>query len=597
MANVSKIKRERMISFVNKLKNEFISDDECLIALGEIESALSSKKYGLLWEEHDEEVDKKMVENIPVFVEDLDREIIEDENRKYNFILEGDNLHSLYLLQKTHKGKIDMIYIDPPYNMGKKGNDDFSYNDVFISNDDLFRHSKWLSFMERRLLLAKHLLSDKGVIFISIDENELANLTLLCNEIFGENNYISSSFVLDNLKGKSNDNFITSVGSRLLIYAKNKEKSNEIGFNKIENVFGEKVEDTYKFEDSLGFYKLITFKKTGQSKFRNDRPFMFYPILEKDGVLYSITEQEFSQIYNKETKEFNDDFLMSLREKYNEYNFILPYDSNGKYLRWTSGFATFVKKMNSDIIYDGGSVKQKNRPEANEMLQYYASGTPKSFMYKTLYANGTEDLKKVLPDSNFPFPKPVELMKDIIKLIKGKDFTILDFFGGSGTTAQAMLELNSEDDGNRNIIICTNNENGICEKDTFPRISTVITGKRPDGSKYSDGIKANLKYYKTDFVGKNEETLSDSLLEHVKEMVQLEHMTKIDDKNYILLLDDEQADTLEKDWDKYQNLKGIYISRNVLLTSSQNDLFNMVEIKMIPDYYFNFELKEVGETW
>ena len=596
MANLSKVKREKMLAFLNTVREQYKTDDDMLIAIGEIENAINSKKYGLVWEQHDEEVENKMIDNIPVFTEDAKREILLDNNKKCNFILQGDNLHSLYLLQKTHKGAIDFIYIDPPYNMGKKSNDDFKYNDNIVSGEDFFRHSKWLSFMERRLSLAKNLMSKDGIIFISIDENELANLTILCNQIFGEQNYISSCFVLDNLKGKANDNFVTSVGSRLLIYAKNKSISDAMGFNEIENVFGNKIENTYKQEDELGFYNLITFKKTGQSKYREDRPFMFYPILEKKGILYAITDEEFEKIYNKESKKFDDNFLNSLKKKYSDYNFILPLDSNGDYLRWTSGFNTFVKKINSDIIFDGG-VKQKNRPEANEMLQEYVSGTPKSFMYKSLYANGTGDLKKVLPDSNFPFPKPVELMKDIIKLYPKKDITILDFFGGSGTTAQAVFEVNEEDSGTRNVIICTNNENGICDNDTYPRISTIITGIRPDKSKYSNGIKANLKLYKTDFVSKDEEYLADALLDHVKEMIQLEQGIAIDGKNYILLLSEDFADNLEKNWKEYSNIKGIYLSRNVLLSTKQTELFSTVEMKIIPDYYFDFELKEVGETW
>lgn len=245
MANLSKLKRERMISFLNDLKTKNVTNDDALILIGEIENEITNKKYGLVWERHDEDVDIKMERNIPVFTETTEKEICKSINKKCNFILEGDNLHSLYLLQKTHKNSIDFIYIDPPYNMGKKVDGDFKYNDNIVSGEDYFRHSKWLSFMERRLVLARNLMSKEGIIFISIDENELANLTLLCNQIFGEQNYISSSFVLDNLKGKANDNFVTSVGSRLLIYAKNKQASDSIGFKQIENVFGSKIEKNF----------------------------------------------------------------------------------------------------------------------------------------------------------------------------------------------------------------------------------------------------------------------------------------------------------------------------------------------------------------
>lgn len=143
-------------------------------------NSIDRKKYGLVWEEHEEEVDKKLVHNIPVFREVEDKKIVADENEDFNFVLEGDNLHSLKLLKKTHMGKIDVIYIDPPYNTKKK---EFIYNDTRIGEDDTYRHSKWISFMSERLVIAKELLSDEGVILISIDDNEQGQLKLLCDQI------------------------------------------------------------------------------------------------------------------------------------------------------------------------------------------------------------------------------------------------------------------------------------------------------------------------------------------------------------------------------------------------------------------------------
>ena len=154
------------------------------------------------------------------------------------------------------------------------------------------------------------------------------------------------------------------------------------------------------------------------------------------------------------------------------------------------------------------------------------------------------------------------------------------------------MRLNKEDGGNRKFILCTNNENNICEEVTYERLKRVING-------YGDveGIPANLKYYKTDFISKDAEDVSSELLQHIEEMVQLEQGIKIDDKEYKLVLSDEEADGLEKNWDNYQDLKAIYVSRDVLFTSTQNKLFSTVEIHSIPDYYFGSELKEVGESW
>ncbi len=187
MANLSKKRRDKMIQFLETLKEQH-SDDESLIAINQIEKELVSKRYGLVWEEHEEHVDVMMRDNIPVFTEVSECEIAEAPGEDYDFLLEGDNLHSLHLLEKTHKGKIDVIYIDPPYNTKNK---DFVYDDVYVDMSDGFRHSKWLSFMHSRLISAKILLSDRGCIFISIDDNEQANLKILCDEIFREENFVA----------------------------------------------------------------------------------------------------------------------------------------------------------------------------------------------------------------------------------------------------------------------------------------------------------------------------------------------------------------------------------------------------------------------
>lgn len=172
MPNLSQIKRQRMLDFLETLKKEH-TDDESIRAFTEIENQLRDKKYGLVWEEHSERVDEMLEDNIPIFTEDVDKKITASTDGVYNFILEGDNLQSLYLLEKTHKGMIDVIYIDPPYNTGKK---DFVYNDRIIAKEDTYRHSKWLSFMAKRLKVARNLLTEQGVIFMSIDDNEQANL-------------------------------------------------------------------------------------------------------------------------------------------------------------------------------------------------------------------------------------------------------------------------------------------------------------------------------------------------------------------------------------------------------------------------------------
>lgn len=211
--------------------------------------------------------------------------------------------------------------------------------------------------------------------------------------------------------------------------------------------------------------------------------------------------------------------------------------------------------------------------------------------------NGTADIVSVFGNRVFDFPKPVGLLIQFLDQATSENSIVLDFFAGSGTTAHAVLEMNKRDNGHRRFILCTNNEGGICENVTYTRVKTVITGKRMDGSSYAEGIPANIKYYRTDFVPKDDEYLPDTLLEHIREMIQLEHGVKIDGSQYLMVMSDEEADELQAHWDEYESVKAIYASKEVLFTTEQNTLFAGVEIHTIPDYYFNFELKEVGETW
>src|SRR5574344_101927 len=225
--NLSKIKRDKMLDTINDLKKN-VTDEKTLTNLSLIENELTKKKYGLIWEEHQERVDKELETQIPTFEEIKDKEIISNKDDKFNFLLEGDNLHSLYLLEKTHKEKIDVIYIDPPYNTG---NDEFKYNDIFIDKEDFYRHSKWISFMSERLRLAKKVLKKDGLVFISIDDNELYQLKLLCDDIFGESNFIANivvetaNGVFGNRASQTKKTFV-KVKDYVLVYANDKSSIN-----------------------------------------------------------------------------------------------------------------------------------------------------------------------------------------------------------------------------------------------------------------------------------------------------------------------------------------------------------------------------------
>ena len=589
MSNLSKIRRDKMIEFLETLKEQH-SDDESLIAINQIEKELVSKRYGLVWEEHEEAVDVMMRDNIPVFTEVKEREICMAPGGKYNFLIEGDNLHSLKLLEKTHKGKITVIYIDPPYNTGKK---DFVYDDMMVALDDGFRHSKWLSFMNDRLLLAKSLLANNGIIFISIDDNEQATLKLLCDSIFGEENFISMLSVENNPKGRKNSSFVSVSNEYCLLYAKNK---NSAYF--IENIPKPSSDLTL---DENGVYvhnsgkRVLVGENSFNKKVENKNSDKHYSVYFNEKI------QDMLLIKDEGIDKPHEELLKKGYRRYYSY-------CGNNFVENTYSMSKFEELFSKDALdFKDNKIYEKNFSTTirikslvtNRKYEAIINNKKVEYQIDVKTTSAGSELKCIFNTSKpiFSNPKNVSYIKLLISLLEDKDITVLDFFAGSGTTAQAVLELNEEDGGQRKFILCTNNENNICEEITYQRIKTVITGKRQDGSEYSEGIPANLKYYHTDFVHKSEEYLADSLLNHVIEMIQLEHGVRIDDDSYIMIMSDDEADELEKKWNEYTDIKAIYVSQDVLLTASQEALFESVDIYIIPDYYFNFELREAGELW
>lgn len=572
MANLSQQKRERMLAFLNKIKAEHQDDDETLQALDEIETELNSKKYGLVWEKHEEEVDRMMQDNIPVFSEVQEREIKATDENSYNFLLEGDNLHSLKLLEKTHAEKIDVIYIDPPYNTGNK---DFIYDDSFVDKTDGYAHSKWLSFMSERLEIAKRLLSDKGFIFISIDDNEVFQLKLLCDEFFGVDNFIVSLPRQTKRSGKTTGSF-SKNHDYLLVYSNGSLESFKMKSHTDSNY---KYKD--EFFDTRGFYKLnqtLDYDSLSYSKSLD------YPLEINNETYYPGGDKgnwEQRQLGNHNRADWAWRWSKTLFDfAYKNGFVVIKKKKNGTSRIYTKTYANVkIEKENDNYV-----IVSENRTKATSSMEFT----------ENIYSNDNakKDLKEIGLEKNFDYSKPVNLIKEIINMHKANNATVLDFFAGSGTTAQAVLELNKEDGGNRKFILCTNNEKHICEEVTYERIKRVING-------YADveGIPANLKYFKTDFVSKDTDDVSSELLEHIKEMVELENGITLDNKHYLIVLTDEQADALAKNWSSYEDVRAIYVSRDVLLTTEQQACFAGAEIHVIPDYYFEYELKEVGEAW
>ena len=563
MANLSQKKREKMLSFLQSLKQTH-SDDESIIALNEIENALLNKKYGLVWEEHSEHVDEMLQEHIPVFVEDTTRKIttsdcpaivqrlssdcpaiVQQDYEKFNFLIEGDNLHSLKLLEKTHRNKIDVIYIDPPYNTGNK---DFIYDDSYIDKNDGYTHSKWLSFMSKRLEIARNLLSKTGVIFISIDENEFAQLKLLCDLIFGENNFIGTMIWRKKSGGGQTDEFFVTEHEYIFGYRKSTQFIWNDKHDKID-------QNEYKYKSSDGsLYKITKLEKWGSSSHKEDRPTMYFPIKDPDG------------------------------------NNLYPIAPDKKDGRWRVGkerLHNLIKNNHIHWIKD----KKENRWIPYEMSFYNENQIKilksRSILYDLAETGtATKLLTKIFNEKDiFSNPKPIELIKYLLEHTKCE--IVLDFFAGSGTTGHAVTQLNKEDGRNRQYILCTNNENNICEEVTYQRLKNIQAD-----------LPHNLKYFKTDFIKKldeNDRTLKAQLMEYIKELIELEYMCEIDGVHNILVKNESELDAV---LDENLPIKArLFIAPYVLLSRAQNALVAKKQATLIeiPEYYFRHELIEAGE--
>ena len=496
---------------INKIKNiEGLTNEE----KSKLTELLNTeKKYGLVWEEKQEDIEKRLETELPVLQEVKERAITSSSPDAPNHILiEGDNLEALTALSYTHSGKIDVIYIDPPYNTGNK---DFVYNDKFVDREDGYRHSKWLSFMNKRLRIAKGLLSDKGVIFISIDDNEQAQLKLLCDEIFGEKNFVVNAPVIMNLKGNQDEFGFAGTHEYLIVYALSISKTiiNQFKIN------DEEIDNW--FEDEIGLYKKgATLKRTGTDAPRSKRPYGYFPILinSQTNSVLCISDEEYQLLYDKKTNSFNDTYIDKLCTKYKNIGFevIIP-TAKGIKTSWRWGFETVKKNKNEILIYSEGnniSLYKKQRPNIGDL----PSKKPKSFLYKPNYSsgNGTSLIENILHSKKFNNPKPLDLIYDYLYLSSNRNSTILDFFAGSGTTLHATMQLNNEDGGKRKCILVTNNENGICENVTYERNKRVTNGYTTPKGENIAGLKENsLRYYKTYLLPREKTTANMRRLMHL----------------------------------------------------------------------------------
>ncbi len=498
-------------ALINKIKSlDGLAQDE-KAAL--IDLLNQTKKYGLVWEDKPEAVEEQLRTQLPVLLEVPERRIMAEQltmqtpaappdkaaptpdlfsttepqttepqtpNTEHlppnHILIEGDNLHALTALTFTHEGKIDLMYFDPPYNTGKK---DFKYNDLYVDKEDSYRHSKWLSFMQKRLQIAHRLLSDKGVVFISIDDNEQAQLKMLCDEIFLVDNYITT-FIWRTDGNFDNQAQVKNCHEYILCYSKN---ANNFTVNAVidpnisdesklyrDNIQNTIVKNGPKNPMSeviipIGFPTLF---EAGQVSARTNR-FPYY--------LNDVTVSDYKTSNETIVKSgWSSRTLLDLFIK-NDFNPVL--DSKNQ--------------LTNFKISETGSIEAiKVRADQSHVISVLMN------MGNT--QNNSNRLAEM--GISFSYPKPLTLLEYIINIYPNKACSLLDIFAGSGTTLHATISRNAQDGGNRQCILVTNNENKIAEEVCYERNKRVIQGYTNSKGNWVDGLtNNNLRYYKTDFVG------------------------------------------------------------------------------------------------
>lgn len=368
-----------------------------------------------------------------------------------NLFITGDNLEALKILQESYLNEIDVIYIDPPYNTGnnliyknnfsksqwqemiESGEIDSEGNRLIQNEKSNGRfHSDWLSFIYPRLKIARNLLNEKGFIAVAMDDSEAANTQKLLEEIFGESNYVGTIVTKSNPQGRNKNN-IDPIHEYHYIYAKNIQEMNPL---EIQN----KSSKEYK-----------SLMRTGTNSRKSERPKRFYPMLVKNGKVHIINEEEYSNIYSD--KKFNEEYIEKLKEKYiaEGYKVIFPIAKNGEEKVWQRQYDR-VKNEYNTYIYENETIK----------MPHNETRTPQSLWDEKEFSNnsfGTNHVKKLFDNNTyFDYPKSIYTVMQILSLNQKKDSLVLDFFAGSGTTAEAVMQLNKKDGGNRKYIVCTLDE-------------------------------------------------------------------------------------------------------------------------------------------
>jgi adenine-specific DNA-methyltransferase len=560
--NISKQKRKDLTDKIKAVHKYIASakQDEntrnMLAWLSEIEKEINARKFGLVFEEHREAIDETLETHTPVLTEN--KKLFIDNGGQVNFLIEGDNLAALQLLLKTYKGKIKMIYIDPPYNTRNK---DFTYDDNIVEKTDTFIHSKWLSFLRIRLFYAQMLLKSDGILFISIDDNEQAYLKLLCDEIFGEENFYTQIIIQSNKRGQTYKQ-IAKTHEYLLVYTKSPSSE----FNEIEKTA---ENHDLNFSDCISPFNIRELRNRNPKFGRFNRPNLYYPIY----VNSKITDKDgFSPISLTKSKDFTIE--------------VFPLNSKNEDSCWRWGKPLAQRNMNINTL-NSNLVAKITRGNKYNIYEKYRKTTYKSktiwFDNDVITERGTVELGELGLSDLFEFPKPLGLIDKCLQIGTKDNDIILDFFAGSGTTGQAVIMRNMVDDGGRRFILCTNNENNICRNVTYERLKRFLV---------EEEFNSSLKYYKIDYIPISDRLYyeyADELLGHIRELVELENGISFSGNDKIaIVLTEAELDDFVKNIKKHKNCRKLYRAHNVLVSAEQAAKLKTARIKVnvIPDYYY-----------